>query len=110
MRATEELIDGIVNSSGVPSGNQRREIQRELRSHIEDFVAAASEAGRGREEIEKLVLENFGDPGQIAQGFAWVYRHERRRLRAVAFALSTLLLASGLSAAILVMQIGLALG
>ena len=108
MRAADELIDCIVNSSEIPSG-KRREIQRELRSHIEDFVAAAREAGRGQDEIEKLVLANFGDPGQIAQGFAWVYRHERRRLRAFAFMLSTALLASCLSAAILAMQAGLAL-
>ena len=64
----------------------------------------------GQDEIEKLVLANFGDPRQIAQGFAWVYRHERRRLRAFAFALSTVLLASSLLAAILAMQAGLAFG
>ena len=56
------------------------------------------------------MLANFGDPGQIAQGFAWVYRHERRRLRAFAFTLSTVLLASSLLAAILAMQAGLAFG
>src|SRR5215469_8700530 len=110
MYAANELIDCIVNSSQLPSEKRRREIQRELRSHIEDFVGAAREAGREQDEIEKLVLANFGDPGQIAQGFAWVYRHERRRLRAFAFTLSTVLLASTLSAAILAMQAGLAFG
>ena len=110
MRPADELIDCIVNSSQIPSGKRRREIQRELRSHIEDFVVAAREAGRGQDEIERLVLAHFGDPGQIAQGFAWVYRHERRRLRAFAYTLSTVLLASCLSAAILAMQAGLAFG
>ena len=110
MRAADELIDCIVKSSEIPSGKQRREIQRELRSHIEDFVDAAREAGRGPDEIENLVLANFGDPGQIAESFAWVYRHERRRLRAFAFTLSTMLLASALLAAILAMQAGLAFG
>ena len=110
MRAPEEVIDCIVKSSQVPSGRRRREIQRELRSHIEDFVVAAREAGRDQDEIEKLVLANFGDPNQIAKGFAWVYRHERRRLRALAYMLSTVLLASCLSAAILAMQAGLAFG
>ncbi len=110
MRAADELIDCIVNSSQIPSGKRRGEIQRELRSHIEDFVAAAREAGHDQDEIERLVLANFGDPGQIAQGFAWVYRHERRRLRACAYTLSTVLLASFLLAAILAMQAGLAFG
>src|ERR1700722_2134283 len=104
------MIDRIVNSSQVPPGNRRREIQRELRAHIEDFIAAAREAGRGQDEIEQLVLANFGDPGQIARGFAWVYRHERRRLRVFAYTLSTVLLASSLLAAILATQAGLAFG
>lgn len=110
MRAAQELIDGIVNSSRVPPGKRRREIERELRAHIEDFVVAAREAGSGQDEIERLVLANFGDPGQIARGFAWVYRHERRRLRVLCFLLSTMLLASSLLAAILATQAGLAFG
>ena len=110
MSAADELIDCIVNSSQIPSGKRRREIQRELRSHIEDFVVAAREAGRDNNEIEKLVLANFGDPGQIARGFAWVYRHERRRLRAFTYTISTVLLASSLLAAILPMQACLAFG
>ena len=110
MRAAEEMIDRIVNSSQVPPGKRRREIQRELRAHIEDFIAAAHEAGRNQGEIEQLVLANFGDPGQIARGFAWVYRHERRRLRVFAYALSTMLLAGSLLVAILAAQAGLALG
>lgn len=109
MRAANELIDRIVNCSRIPSG-RRREIQRELRSHIEDFAVAAREAGRDEDEIERAVLAHFGDPGQIAQGFAWVYRHERRRLRVFAYTLSTVLLASSLFAAILAMQAGLAFG
>ena len=72
-------------------------------------MLAAREAGRDQDEIEKFVLANFGDPAQIAQGFAWVYRHERRKLRRFAFTLSTVLLASSLLA-ILAMQAGLAFG
>ena len=56
------------------------------------------------------MLANFGDPSQIARGFAWVYRHERRRLRVFAYTLSTVLLASSLLAAILATQAGLAFG
>jgi hypothetical protein len=109
MRAADELIDSIVNSSQIP-GKRRREIQRELRSHIDDFVAAARAAGRDQDEIEKLALANFGDPRQIAQGFAWVYRHERRTLRALACMLCTVFLASCLLAVILTAQAGLAFG
>ena len=110
MRAAEELIDSIVHSSRIPSGKLRQEIQRELRSHIEDFVIAARESGRDQSEVERLVIANFGDPDQIANGFSWVYRHERRRLRAVAFTLSTVFLASSLFGAILAAQTGVAFG
>jgi hypothetical protein len=110
VRKAEELIDSIVNCSGIPSGKRRQQIQRELRSHIEDFVIAAHESGRDQSEIEKLVIANFGDPDQIANGFSWVYRHERLRLRALAFTLSTVLLASSLFGVILAAQTGLALG
>jgi len=118
--SADELIDGILNCSQIPPGKRRREIQRELHSHIEDFVLAARQAGHGqdeikndeikKDEIEKLVLAHFGDPGQIARGFAWVYRHERRRLRVFVYTLSTVLLASSLFAAILAIQGSLALG
>ena len=110
MRAADELIDRIVNSSHIPSGKRRREIQRELRGHIEDLVVAEQAAGRGQGEIEEAVLANFGDPGQIARSFAWVYRHERRAFRAFVYVLSTLLLASSVLAAILATQAGLAFG
>jgi hypothetical protein len=110
VHTADELIDGVLNRSQILPGKRRREIQRELRSHVEDFVVAARQAGRGQDEIEKLVLAHFGDPGQIARGFAWVYRHERRRLRVFAYTLSTMLLASSLFAAILAIQAGLALG
>jgi hypothetical protein len=110
VRRVEELIDSIVNSSRIPSGKRRQEIQRELRSHIEDFVIATRESGRDQGEIEKLVLANFGDPDQIANGFSWVYRHERRRLRALTFTLLTVLLASSIFGAILAAQTALAFG
>jgi hypothetical protein len=109
VRAADELIASIVKCSRIPSV-RRWEIQRELRSHIEDFVVAAREAGRDEDEIERAVLANFGDPGQIAQGFAWVYRHERRRLRILAYTLATVIRASSLLAAVLAMQAGLAFG
>jgi hypothetical protein len=108
--AAKDLIDGVVNSAQIPALKRRQDIQRELQSHIEDFVAAAREAGRDPDEIERLVLANFGDPNEIAREFAWVYRHERRRIRALALALSTLLLAGCLSLMVLAAQAALAFG
>jgi len=110
VNAADQLVDRIVTSARIPSGKRRREIQRELRAHIEDFADAARDAGHDQHEIDKLVLANFGDPAQIAQAFGWVYRHERRRLQIFIYALSTALLASSLLVAVLAMQAGLAVG
>ena len=108
MREAEELVDSIVSSPRIPAGRRRREIQRELRCHIEDFVLSAREAGRAEDEIQKLVLANFGEPAHIAKGFEWVYRNEWRRLRAVTYTFSTLLIAACLCVAIFAIQSGLA--
>jgi hypothetical protein len=109
MRGSEELIDQVVKAAGLPSGKRRSEVRRELRAHMEDLVAAAGDSGRSEAEIEKLVLDHFGDPEQIARSFAWVYRQERRRLRACAFALWTVALAGLLLVAALALQAGLAM-
>ncbi|HWE52595.1 MAG TPA: hypothetical protein VG273_22560 [Bryobacteraceae bacterium] len=106
----KELIDRILSSSRIPSERRRREIQRELGSHVEDFVDAARTAGRDEGEIEQMVAAHFGDPARIARELAWIYRHDRRRLRIFVFMISTVLLASCLSAAILTVQAGLAIG
>jgi hypothetical protein len=110
VRTAEELIECIVQDARIPSGRRRREIQRELRSHMEDLVIAARAAGRDEHDIQRLVLSRFGDPRQIARGFAWVYRHERRALRIGIYTLSTVLLASVLVATILALQAGVAFG
>jgi hypothetical protein len=110
MRASDELIHSIVAGSQIPSAKRRREIERELRAHIEDFVSCARDAGHEEQEIETLLLARLGNPRQIAEGFSQVYRNERRKFLILAYALSTALLASSLLIGILAIQTGLAFG
>src|SRR5579863_391538 len=110
MQVADELIRDIVSASQIPSEKKRQAVLRELRSHLEDSILAAREAGHSDDEIRRLVLAGFGDPGEVARGFAWVYRRERTMLRIAVFLLSTLALASVLSAAILAIQAGIAVG
>jgi len=110
MRAAEALIEKIAASSGIPSGKRRREVMRELRSHVEDFALMARRAGHTDDEIERIVLANFGDPRQIGLNFAWVYKRERAILRLSVFGLCNQAVASLISAAILAMQAGAAIG
>lgn len=110
MSATEELIDRIVEASHMPSSRRRGDLQRELRAHIEDFVAAALEQGAAREEVERLALARFGDAAQIADGFAYVYRHERAARRLLGFVISTMVLAGLLSVGVFAIQAGITFG
>jgi hypothetical protein len=110
MRAADALIDQIVSSSQIPSEKRRREVARELRSHVDDFVAAARGAGHQDNEIERMVLENFGDPRQVGRNFAWVYRRQRAVLHALVFGISTFAVAILTAAGILTAQAGIAKG
>lgn len=110
MYAADELIDRIVNCSQIPSGKRRQEIQRELQCHIEDFVLAARAVGRGDDEIATMAVANFGDPAQIAGGFAWVYRRERALARVCVFVLSSLAVTSMMLAVVVAVQAGIAFG
>ncbi len=110
MRAADGLIEEIIAASRIPSGNRRREAVRELRSHVEDFVLIARGAGHGDDEIERMVLESFGDPRQMARNFAWAYRRERAILGVTVFGLSTMVVAIVMAAGILAAQAGLAIG
>ena len=110
MWSAEQLINQVVDSTQIPLGKRRREIERELRTYIEDFITTAREAGRDEAEIEKLVMASFGDPAQVAAAFAWVYRRERAILRVGVFLLSSLAVAGLMLSAILTLQAGIALG
>jgi len=110
MGVLEDLINDVVGLSQIPTRKRRQAVLCELRSHVEDCVLAAREAGQTDDEIAKLLLARFGDPAQIAEGFAWVYRRERAMLRISVFVLSTLAVASSLLPAMLALQAGVAVG
>jgi hypothetical protein len=110
MTRTERLIEEIMAASKIPSEKRRREVLRELRAHVEDFVSAERQSGRGEEELERLLLERFGDPRQIAQQFAQVYRRERAALHLGGFLISTVVVSLFISAAAISMQAGIMFG
>jgi hypothetical protein len=110
MKSAERLIDQIVGASRIPSEKRRREVVRELRAHLEDLVDAEGRSGRGEEDTERLLLERFGDSGQIARQFAWVYRRERATLHFGVFLLSTVVVSLLIAAAAIPLQAGVMFG
>jgi hypothetical protein len=110
MTAAERLIDEIMAASRIPFARRRREVLRELRAHVEDFVSAERRSGRAEADIERLLVERFGDPRQIARQFTWVYRRERAALNLGVFLISTLLVSIAISVAAIAMQAGVTFG
>jgi len=110
MCTVDELIEGVIRASHVPSATRRAEIERELRAHFEDFLIAARNAGRSDEEIQTLLAAHFGDPSEVARQFAWVYRRERAARRLSAFVLSTIAVAAIVGTVLMAAQAGLAVG
>src|SRR5215831_4940616 len=110
MTAAERLIDEIITASRIPFARRRREVLRELQAHVEDFVSAGRQNGRSEAEIERLLVERFGHPQQIARQFAWVYRRERAALHLGAFLISTVLVSLVISAAAIAIQAGIMFG
>ncbi|HLY15681.1 MAG TPA: permease prefix domain 1-containing protein [Bryobacteraceae bacterium] len=107
---TDRLIDEIVSAAQIPSASRRREVWRELRAHVEDFVICARNAGHTEEEAERLAVANFGDPRQIAMQLGWVYRQQRAVLRVSVFVLSAIAVAVAIAAMVMSLQAGLAIG
>jgi hypothetical protein len=110
MTAVQRLIDEIVAASGIPFAKRRRDVIRELRAHVEDFVSAERQSGRGEEDIERQLLERFGDPRQIARHFAWVYQRERTALHLGGFLIASVVVSVVISAAAIPMQAGMMFG
>jgi hypothetical protein len=110
MTRAERLIDEIMAAARIPSERRRQEVRRELRAHVEDFVGSCRQSGRSEEDIERLLLDRFGDPQQVAEQFACVYHGERAVLHFGWFLISTVVVSLIISAAALSMQAGMMFG
>ena len=107
MTTAERLIDEIMSASRIPSEKRRREVRRELQAHMEDIAIALRANGRSEDEIERSLVERFGDPRQIARQFAWVYWRERAARHFGGFLISTTLVSVVISAAAISIQAGI---
>jgi hypothetical protein len=105
----EAFIAQIVTASQI-TPRRRRDVERELRAHIEDLLLHARDCGHDEREIGELVRRHFGNPSEIARAFEWVYRRERAAMRLGVFAMCTAVVAALAAAGILAAQTGVAAG
>lgn len=82
---------------GPITGRRRREIERELASHVEDTRRELELGGLSPEEAERESLRRLGDPSEIADAFARVYRPRWSARVAIACALAGSLLVGAYS-------------
>jgi hypothetical protein len=81
MRDRDDLITTVLRRARFQRASRRREIERELRAHLEDARAAG--------EDEATVVTRFGDPEEIGRAFAVAYRLSWR-MAAALFAVSAI--------------------
>lgn len=110
MTAADRLIDDIMAASRIPFHRCRLEVRRELQAHVDDFITEGRRNGHTEQEIECLLLEQFGDPRQVAAHFSHVYRRERAALHLGAFLLSTLAVSIVIAVAALSIRAGILIG
>jgi hypothetical protein len=85
------IVQQIVALARLPNA-RRRDIERELREHLEDLADDARAQGHDEAMIERMEAIRFGDPRQIGAAFTSVYALELWTRRAAAG--GTLLLTS----------------
>jgi hypothetical protein len=86
-----DIIDEVTRR--LPGSHRRRgAISRELRSHIEAAQRDLELTGWRREDARREVIARLGDPTEIVEGFAEVYRPSRRNRIGLACLLATGLL------------------
>jgi hypothetical protein len=86
------IVRQVISLARLSGAGRRREIERELREHLEDVAEEARSQGYDEALIERIAALRFGDPRQVAAAFTSVYALERWTHRALSACI--LLLAS----------------
>src|SRR5260370_6044270 len=77
MRALDEIVSSVLSASGLPTASRRRELERELRCHLEDVTDELRLSGCPEDGIEEMVRARFGDSRAVARSFADAYKADR---------------------------------
>jgi hypothetical protein len=103
------VVQQIVALARLPDARSCGEVERELRAHLDDLTEEARSQGYDEAMIERIVAIRFGDPRQIAAGFASAYALERWIRRVVACGIFLLASVAAVSFAVATVQSSAAL-
>lgn len=77
MTALNDIVRRVISACKVPGSGRRREIEKELYSHVEDIAEEARSQGYDDSAIRRMVALRFGKTDEVAAAFASVYARER---------------------------------
>jgi hypothetical protein len=97
----DAIVERVVSAAQLPSAERRREVERELRAHVEDIVEEARLHTQDEGIIRQIVEARFGKSQEVADGFASVYSRERLARRVAG---AGILLMASLTAVIVVIS------
>jgi hypothetical protein len=73
----DRIVSRVILLARLPGNKRRCEVEKELRSHLDDLAEEARSQGYDDEAAARIVRMRFGEPEEVAAGFASVYALER---------------------------------
>lgn len=77
MTHLDRIVSRVILLADLPGNKRRSEVAKELRAHLDDLAEEARSQGYADEAIARIVRMRFGEPEEVAAGFASVYKPER---------------------------------
>lgn len=77
MTSMERIISQVIALAKLPGDKSRRDVAKELRAHLDDLTEEVRSQGYDGEAAARIVRMRFGEPEEVAAGFASVYGAER---------------------------------
>jgi uncharacterized protein (UPF0335 family) len=73
----DHIVSRVILLAKLPGNKRRCQVEKELRSHLDDLAEEARSQGYDDEAGARIVRMRFGEPEEVAAAFASVYAPER---------------------------------
>jgi hypothetical protein len=110
MEVTDEIIRRVISRSRIPTATRQREVERELRCHMEDTEEELRLLGHTDERIRELIAAQFGDSSEVASAFFEAYKPDRVALYSIYWFALALASLAAVTAVFLVVEALAAIG
>ena len=77
MTDLDRIVTRVILLAKVPGNRRRREVEKELRAHLDDLAEEARSEGCDEQAAARIVRMRFGEPEEVAAAFSSAYAPER---------------------------------